>query len=518
MIQVIIVKQNQRSGCGVDRVKIDWTHSRGQISRELYGHFSEQIGGVFYDGLWVGEDSPVENIRGFRKSLVDSFKKIAPPVLRWPGGCFAETYDWRDGIGPREKRPRRVNWWYGCDQRTESNQVGTHEFMDFCRMVGAEPYLAANMTSLPALHIRNWMEYCNFPAGETTLADERAKNGDPAPFNVRYWGIGNENWGGGGQMTPEMCAREFIRFSTIARPLGQKDMRLIMCGANGHDLEWTRRLMKEWAARRWHEMPTWGLSVHYYTTASAGKDDVIFDENGWYDTLFRADYMRRIVDDHRLVMDECDPERKIKLVIDEWGIWHKDGTGPSRGYNLFEQQSNMRDAAAAALTLNLFNNRCDLVGMANVAQLCNNLHSLYLASGEHFVETPNYHVFRLFMDHQGAKQLQTEVYADSLEKPGYDSLCTLSASASRKENTLTLTLANLSLTEGKEICLDGLEGKVKGPSRLTLLFSDDPNACNTFENPAAVVPREREIILGAQPVLFLPAASVAKLSVPLTEE
>ncbi|NLG25211.1 MAG: alpha-L-arabinofuranosidase, partial [Clostridiales bacterium] len=172
---------------------IAFHQSKGTIRPEIYGHFSEHIGGVFYDGLWVGEDSKVENVRGFRKALVDSFAKLNPPVLRWPGGCFAETYDWRDGIGPREARPRRVNWWYSHDRRVESNQVGTHEFMDFCRMTGAQPYFAANMTSTTPLHIRDWVEYCNFPAGLTSLADERAKNGSPEPFDVRYWGVGNEN-------------------------------------------------------------------------------------------------------------------------------------------------------------------------------------------------------------------------------------------------------------------------------------------------------------------------------------
>ena len=500
----------------MDRVRIDFSRSRGRISRELYGHFSEQIGGVFYDGLWVGEDSKVDNIRGFRKSLVESFKKIAPPVLRWPGGCFAETYDWRDGIGPRDKRPRRVNWWYYCDGRIESNQVGTHEFMDLCRMVGAEPYIAANMTSVPALHIRNWIEYCNFPAGLTTLADERAANGDPEPFHVRYWGIGNENWGGGGQMTPEMCAREYLRFSTILRSLGQKDLRLIMCGANGHDLEWTRRFMKEWSARRWQEMPTWGMSVHYYTNALSGKDDLNFDEDGWWSGMFRADYMRRIIDDHRLEMDACDPERKLKMAVDEWGNWHVDGTGPSKGYNLFEQQSNMRDAVTAAVTLNIFNNRCDVVGMANLAQLCNNLHSLYLAGGENFVETPNYHVFALYRGHQDAAQAETEVWARGVERKGFDGLSTLSASASVREDVLTLTLANLEIGTSKEVKLEALGRTLAGKGTWSVLSAADPGTCNTFETPDAVFPVTREIeITPENAVVTLPPASVACLTLHL---
>lgn len=501
----------------MDRIMLDFSKSKGTISREIYGHFSELIGGVFYDGLWVGEDSKVENIHGFRKKLVDSFKKIAPPVLRWPGGCFAETYNWRDGIGPREKRPRRVNWWYYCDRRIENNHVGTHEFMDFCRMVGAEPYIAANMTTTTPLNIRDWIEYCNFPAGLTTLADERAENGDKDPFNVRYWGIGNENWGGGGQMSPEMCAREFIRYTTTFRSLGMPDNRYIMCGANGLDLGWTRRLMREWAKRPWQETPTWGMSIHYYTDWGHGHDSLNFDENEWYDELFRADYMRKVIDDHRFVMDEFDPQRKLKLVVDEWGNWHKDGTGPSKGYNLFEQQSNMRDAVVAAMTLNIFNNRCDVVGMANVAQLCNNLHSLYLAGGDNFVETPNYYVFSMFRDHQGAKQLETSVFTDSMEKEGYDALQKLSVSASEKDGILTVTMANLDISTAKEIMLSGFGRSIAGQGTLTILNAKDPNTGNTFENPYAVCPRTEEITFSEDATLTLPAASVATLSIKLAE-
>ncbi|MEG1775655.1 MAG: alpha-L-arabinofuranosidase, partial [Clostridia bacterium] len=208
-------------------IRVAFDQSQGTISKHIYGHFAEHIGGVFYDGLWVGEDSKVENVHGFRKALVDSFKQINPPNLRWPGGCFAETYDWRDGIGPREQRPTRVNWWYSHDHRLESNHVGTHEFMELCGMLGAEPYVAANMPSLTPMHIRNWMEYCNFPAGSTTLAKERGQNGHEEPFNVKYWGIGNENWGGGGQMSPEMCAREFVKYATVCNSLDKGGRKFI---------------------------------------------------------------------------------------------------------------------------------------------------------------------------------------------------------------------------------------------------------------------------------------------------
>ena len=490
-------------------VTVCLNHSRGVIAPEIYGHFCEHLGGVFYDGLWVGPDSPIENIHGFRKALVDSFRKICPPVLRWPGGCFAETYDWRDGIGPREKRPRRLNWWYNNDGRVESNQVGTHEFIDLCRLVGAQPYFAANMTSVTPLHIRDWMEYCNMPAHETTLADERAQNGDEQPFGVRYWGIGNENWGGGGNMTAEMCAREFMRCATVCRSVpGQK--ALVACGANGHDVAWTREMMRTMHAKGC--LPE-ALSVHYYCGTAGTPQE--FTEAEWYELLRKADFMRRIVDDHRAAMDEFDPERRVSLFVDEWGCWHQEGTGPSKGKNLFEQQSNLRDAVVAALTLNLFNNRCDVVGMSNVAQLCNNLHTLYLASGEHFLETPTYFVYDLFKAHQGARQLETLVDCGCAGPDDGDApLCQVSASASQaQDGSVTLTLANLSVTDSADVRLDALGGALTGTAEISTLCAADPHTCNTFENPHAVRPVRESRPFASGDTIRLPAASVVSVRI-----
>ena len=495
-------------------VTVNFLRSKGTINRNIYGHFAEHIGGVFYDGLWVGESSQVENMRGFRKTLVESFRKLNPPVLRWPGGCFAELYDWRDGIGPRESRPVRAGWWYAWDQRTESNAVGTHEFIDFCRMVGAEPYFAANMTTVTPLHIRNWMEYCHLPADTTTLAKERAQNGAVEPFGVRYWGIGNENWGGGGQMTPEQCAREYIRFTTVCNSLDRGAFRFIMCGANGHDIAWTRRLMQEWK-RGSEEAPTYGMSVHYYTNQGWPGDPIHFAKDDWYLQMFNADYMQRVLDDHRAAMDEFDPERKIGLIIDEWGNWHRDGTGPSNGYNLFEQQSNMRDAVVAAMTLNMFNNRCDSVIMANVAQLCNNLHSLYLASGDQFVETPNYHVFDMFKAHQDAHQLETIVDCPVREMEAHKPLATVSASASEKEGVVTITLCNLDLEASETLTLNALGRKLQGEGSLTVLAHEEPRTVNSFENPYAVVPVCVSRSFKSGDSVTLPPASVATITISM---
>ena len=494
----------------MNQLTILFDQSKGTIAPEIYGHFSEHIGGVFYDGLWVGEDSDVENIHGFRKALVESFKKLNPPVLRWPGGCFAETYDWRDGIGPREKRPVRVNWWYNWDHRTEPNQVGTHEFMDFCRLTGAEPYVAANMTSVTPLHIRDWIEYCNMPAHLTTLAEERAQNGDPEPFNVKFWGIGNENWGDGGQMTAEMCAREYLRFATVCKSIpGEKIF--VACGANGHDVSWTRELFETF--RKKNLLPG-ALSIHYYCGTAGTPQE--FTEDQWYQLMHQANYMTRVIEDHRAAMDEFDPERKIKLFIDEWGCWHQDGTGPSKGYNLFEQQSNMRDAVVAALTLNSFNNHCDVVGMANVAQLCNNLHSLYLAHENDFVETVNYHIFDLFKTHQGGKQLNIVNTCGSFDpaayKPESGPLERLSASASVAEDgTVTITMANTSFSDDLTVSLSGLGRKLSGTAEIAVLAAKDPHTCNTFEDPEAVTPVRSTVTFADGDTVAIPAASVVSV-------
>lgn len=494
----------------MNHIHIVANESKGTINPNIYGHFAEHIGGVFYDGLWVGEESPVENTRGFRKALVDSFRKINPPVLRWPGGCFAETYDWKDGIGPRSSRPSRVNWWYSHDKRTESNQVGTHEAMDFCRQVDAEPYFAANMTSVSPLHIRNWIEYCNFPADMTTLAKEREINGASEPFNIRYWGVGNENWGGGGQMTPEMCAREYTRFSTVCNSLDKGNLRFILCGANGHDIEWTRRIMKEWSRNSFHESPTYGMSLHYYC-GNAG-DPIAFTEDEWYRQLFQANVMQKILDDHRAAMDEFDLERKIGLIVDEWGCWHPDGSGPSKGGNLFEQQSSMRDAVVAAMTLNIFNNRCDSVAMANVAQLCNNLHSLYLASGSDFVETPNYFVFDMFKTHMGARQMHIINECGDITHEGYAPMERLSTSSSMSsDSSITITLANMSMLEAVETTLSGIGLRLEGDAEIVTLSHEDVHAHNSFENPRMVQPKKEDRIFHDGDTLQIPAGGIVSV-------
>lgn len=495
----------------MNQVKI--TGSPGSVIHpEVYGHFSEHIGGVIYGGVWVGEDSEIPNIHGYRRDLVELFAKIKPPVLRWPGGCFAETYDWMDGIGPRAHRPTRVNWWYNWDGKTESNEFGTHEFIGFCRLVGAKPYFAANATTVGPMKVRNWIEYCNFPPQSTTLAALREKNGSREPFDVEYWGIGNENWGGGGNMTPEDYCGEFRKYAMVASSVG-KGCKFIACGPNGNDLSWTRRFMEKFCDRQHpgERSLLSGLSVHYYC-GTAGEA-LSFDQAQWYELLKKATYMENVIVDQRGLLDAYDPERKIGLVVDEWGCWHREGSGPSKGKNLFEQQSTMRDALVAAITLNIFNNHSDVVHMANVAQLVNNLHSLFLTSGADTVATPNYHVFDMMKEHQGARSLR--VFVDAGEREGVKEV---SASASLKDGRLLVTLVNTSFDAPQTLELD-LGGLTPGPKAKRAVLVAAPDACNTIESPESVRPVYDEIgVGGGRMALTLPGASVTCLTFDILDD
>ena len=479
-------------------------HGDDRIARvepELYGHFTEHIGGVFYDGIWVGENSPVPNIRGLRLELIEKMRQIHAPVIRWPGGCFAEIYNWRDGIGPRENRPTRINWWYRDDGRLEPNAVGTHEFVDFCRLIGAEPYFAANITATTPLDIRDWIDYCNSPAGSTTLARLREQNGSREPFGVKYWGVGNETWGGGGNMTGEVYAHEYRKYAMIMDN-ACAGLELICSGANHSDWHWPNDVLRviEPSARLMS-----GLSLHFY--CGAAGDPLSFSEEEWYRQLRQALDVERAIERNWGFVVGYGMEKHARLVIDEWGCWHPGGTGPSphmKEYgiepapnnpqmvgNLFEQQSTMRDAMVAAATLNLFNNNADKIRMATVAQLGNNLHCLFLAGGDRFICTPTYHVFDMMQGHMGGDALRIsgskgEISRDRFSIPG------VSVSASVKEGALTVTLANMNVTESAEAELAFPGMSAADTASYALLTASDPHAHNSYEDPEAVGLRRYE--------------------------
>ena len=493
-----------------------------RVEPELYGHFTEHIGGVFYDGIWVGEDSPVPNIRGFRRELVEKMRQIHAPVIRWPGGCFAEIYDWRDGIGPREDRPTRINWWYRDDGRLEPNSVGTHEFVDFCRLVGAEPYFAANITSTTPLDIRDWIDYCNSPAGSTSLARLRERNGSREPFGVKYWGVGNETWGGGGNMTGEVYAHEYRKYAMIMNN-ACAGLELICSGANHSDWRWPNDVLRviEPSARLMS-----GLSLHFYC-GSAG-DPLAFTEEEWYRQLRQALDVERAIERNWGFVVGYGMEKHARLVIDEWGCWHPGGSGPSprmRDYgiepapnnpdavgNLFEQQSTMRDAMVAAATLNLFNNHADKIRMATVAQLVNNLHCLFLAGGDRFICTPTFHVFDMMQAHQGGDALRISGSKGEIARDRY-SIPGLSASATVKDGTLTMTLANLSVTETADVKLTFPGLTTDRKAQTAVLTASDPHAHNSYEDPEAVKTERSEVPFDGS--FRIPPFSVVTASVRL---
>jgi alpha-N-arabinofuranosidase len=506
----------------------------GTIAPELYGHFAEHLGGVVYDGIWVGDGSPVPNDGGIRRSLVERLKQIKAPVIRWPGGCFADSYDWRDGIGPRANRATRTNFWVNTKvpaspSQYDPNSFGTVEFARFCKLAGAQPYLAANIRSLPARDLYQWIEFCNSPAGTTTLAGVRAAEGSPDPLNVVYWGVGNEPWGCGGDFSPEDYAVELKRYTAWV-PSYDLHLRYIAAGANSGDVEWTRRFFdKLTAGNPGMAGRLWGFSFHHYAwNVSSGKTTdwnegkgpaVGFTLEQHYELLRDADKMDGFVNAHWQTMGQFDRARKVKLVVDEWGAWHKPGSESDPSHTL-GQVSTLRDALLAGLTLDTFQRHADKVGMANIAQLVNCLQSLFVAHESKFIVTPNYHVFQMYMDHMGAESVRTEFMAPRVSyqrNGGPATFWGLAGSASRRDKTVTLTVVNPSAADARETTVS-LRGAKIASAAITTLTAGALDAHNSFDAPDAVpAPKENPVTPGAAGdlVVTLPKASVSKIRVTL---
>jgi alpha-N-arabinofuranosidase len=526
-------KSGWRSAAGSraadSRIEVLFDEPLGTISPNIYGHFVENLSGVLYDGIWVGEKSHVANIDGLRKSLIDHMRKIKATVIRFPGGCFADSYDWRDGIGPAEKRPRRTNFWAmgesekaPASHRYDPNSVGTNEFVHFCKLIGAEPYLAANVRSLPASAFQQWVEYCNSPAGSTTLADARAAAGYPDPFRVKYWGVGNESWGCGGEFTPQEYAVEFRRYSTWLPTYGD-NLNLIASGPNTDDWSWTREFLNEVLRKGpggLHRI--YGMALHHYAWNLsrgktqdwvAGKGDALkFDVVDWYELLREGERMEGLISGHWQVLGEFDHQRRVKLVVDEWGPWYRPGSEATPGDQL-EQMPTLRDAVFSGLTLDIFNRHPEKVAMANCAQLINCLNSLYLAHEDKFVITPVGHVFELYANHQGGEALRTVFSAPNVhyDRDGQSaSYGGLKGSASVRDKSLTITAVNVSTDQPcqAEIALHGATVK---EASMRFLSNSDIHAHNTFEQRDVVVPQTKPLGLseGALVVEFPPASVVA---------
>lgn len=452
---------------------------KGKINKNIYGHFSEHLGRCIYEGIWVGKDSQIPNIKGFRTDVVEALKKIKIPVLRWPGGCFADEYHWMDGIGPKENRPCMINTHWGGV--VENNHFGTHEFLEFCELIGAEPYICGNVGSGTVQEMQQWVEYITFD-GKSPMADLRRTNGKEEPWSLKYFGVGNENWGCGGNMRAEYYADQYRRYATYVRNFGDNKIYKIAGGASVEDYHWTEVLMRE-AGKQMD-----GLSLHYYTRVS--KDWSVqgsateFDENEWFLVLQNAFYMEELVNRHSNIMDKYDPEKKVGLIVDEWGTWFSVEPGTNPGF--LYQQNTLRDALAAGVHFNIFNNHCDRVQMANIAQMINVLQAVILTEGQKMLLTPTYHVFDMYKVHHGAELLSMD-----FESPDYafngDKIPQISVTVSQdNEGKIHVSICNLSPSLDADIAID-IRGFAPRYGTGSILTSNEMNAKNTFDAPNYVV-------------------------------
>ena len=516
------------------RVDIWLNESFGTVNPNLYGHFTENLGGVIYDGVWVGEDSRIPNVGGVRKELLEQMQRIKCPIIRFPGGCYADSYDWRDGIGPSAGRPRRANFWANdvpaaapLEQKYDTNAFGTNEFIRFCRSAGAQPYLVGNLRSLPAEEFGRWVEYCNAPAGATTLAEVRASSGETQPFGVRFWGVGNEAWGCGGEFTPAEYAAEFCRYASALPDFGMP-LFLIAAGPDKDDWEWTRGFFEAMARRGAAAFENiYGFSLHYYTwnlsrgrtgDFAQGKGDATqFDEVDWYEVLRQGDRMQSLIDRHWQIMGEMDCRHSVRLVVDEWGSWYRPGSAQTPEH-LFEQTPTLRDALFSAMTLDTFNRSAAKVAMANCSQLINCLNSLFLAHEDAFCVTPVGHVFAMYAAHQGGVAVRINFAAPEIryDRDGdWATFWGLNGSASLHDRTLIVTAVNPHVSEPRETAIR-LHGASVKDGAATVLSSSDIHARNTFVDPQMVAPKA--VGFGARgPIVHatFPPASVTKLSLTL---
>lgn len=491
----------------MDSIVVNCGKDGNQISRDIYGHFSEHLGRCIYGGFWVGKNSEIENIDGYRKDVVEAFKEIAIPNLRWPGGCFADEYHWMDGIGPQENRKRMINsHWGGV---VEDNSFGTHEFLHLCEILGCKPYINGNVGSGTVQEMSEWVEYMTFN-GESPMSRLREKNGRKEPWKVDYFGVGNESWGCGGNMRPEYYSDLYRQYQTYVRQYGKDKIFKIACGPNWNDWNWTEVLMKN--AAQFMD----GLSLHFYTIVPDWEHKTKaedFDNLGWYKALSQASYMEDLVRRHDEIMSKYDPSKRVALVVDEWGMWHKveDNTNPGFLY----QQNTMRDALVAGLTLNIFNNHSDRVRIANIAQAVNVLQSPVLTEGKKIVLTPTWHVFHMYKPHMDATLLESSV---SSAKVGLENayLNALSASSSHKDKNYNVTVTNADLANSRKVRVrfDNLATDISSV-KYSVLNGEKSNSCNTFDSPNKVVEKEvKAVIINKNEVeIELPASSVALLSV-----
>ncbi|MCH5333101.1 MAG: alpha-N-arabinofuranosidase [Agathobacter sp.] len=486
----------------------------GKIEPEVYGHFSEHLGRCIYEGLYVGENSDIPNVNGMRTDVVSALREIDVPLLRWPGGCFADEYHWMDGIGPKESRKKMINTHWGGV--VEDNSFGTHEFMELCRQLGCKTYVNGNVGSGTVQEMSEWVEYMTFN-GVSPMADLRKKNGHEEPWKVDYFGVGNENWGCGGNMTPEYYANLYRRYQTYVRNYDpEKPIKKICGGPNVNDYHWTEEVMRvcfDHTPKEAHGFMDL-LSLHYYTvpgdTWEKKGSATDFDEDVWYKTLGKALYMEELIKRHCAIIDLYDPQKRIGLSVDEWGNWFDCEPGTNPGF--LYQQNTIRDALVAGVTLNIFNKHCDRVRLACIAQMVNVLQAVILTEGEKMIKTPTYHVFHMYRHHQGAQLLDSYLTDSGFTGTKEHTVPELNESVSEKDGVITVTVNNLSATESKEleiVLTDGAKYEVKEARVVAGGMKD----YNTFEQPEVVQEKEFTAykLEGNTCKATLPACSVTEI-------
>lgn len=473
----------------------------GKISKYIYGQFAEHLGRCIYEGIYVEDDS-IPNTNGMRNDVVSALNELEIPVLRWPGGCFADDYHWRDGIGEKDKRPYMVNTnWGGV---VENNHFGTHEFFELCSQLGAEPYICGNVGSGTVQEMRDWIEYMTFD-GDSPLANERRKNGREKPWKLKYFGVGNENWGCGGNMRPEYYSDLFRRYSTFIRSYGDEPVYKIAGGPNVDDTNWTEVLMKNIGSAMN------ALSLHNYSYENNWDnkgDSVSFDEKGWYSNMVSAFKMNNVIKAHRAVMDQYDPDNKIALIVDEWGNWYDVMPGTNPGF--LYQQNTLRDAVSGMLILHIFHENCDRIHMANIAQMVNVLQAMVLTEGDKIVLTPTYYLFKMMKGHMDGNKLDID-YDKKSYTVGEDIIPKISMSASEKDGKITVSICNTSVREDEDINLDIRDAYITHASAEAL--TGEINAYNTFDAPDTIAPKPLSVTVSDGRASFrLPAKSIAVIT------
>lgn len=475
------------------------------ISKHIYGHFAEHLGSCIYGGLWVGENSSIPNTKGYRTDVLEALKKLQIPNLRWPGGCFADEYHWMDGIGPKENRPKMVNNNWGGT--VEDNSFGTHEFLNLCELLDCEPYISGNVGSGTVEEMAKWVEYMT-SEGDSPMANLRRKNGRDKAWKVKYFGVGNESWGCGGDMTPEYYADLFRRYATYCRNYDGNKLFKIASGASDYDYNWTEVLMKK-AGSKMN-----GLSLHYYTVKgwNGSKGSATdFSSDDYYWTIGKCLEIEDVIQKHMTIMDKYDKEKKVGLMVDEWGTWWDVEPGTNPGF--LYQQNSLRDAFVAALSLNIFNKYGDRIHMANIAQVVNVLQSVILTKDDKMVLTPTYYIFDMYKVHQDATYLPLDILSDTKEIRGRN-VPFVSASASQKNGLTHITLTNIDLDSERNVSIDLSNMNISKVSG-RILTANTVNDHNTFENPNVVKPQSFEgaKIVNGKLNIKLPSKSIVVLEI-----